>query len=47
MTKEQVVAALVRLYPAAWRREYGEELTEILHHSPAAARGGLVRLLRP
>jgi hypothetical protein len=30
MMKEWVVAALLRLYPAAWRSEYGPELTGIL-----------------
>ena len=38
MTKKQVVAALVRLYPAAWRAEYELELTDILLARPLNAR---------
>ena len=40
MTKEKdrIVAALLRLYPAAWRREYGAELTGILMARPLAPR---------
>lgn len=38
MTTGWVVAALMRLYPAAWRREYGEELTAILLERPLGAR---------
>jgi hypothetical protein len=36
--KTRTVAALVRLYPAAWRREYGQELTGILLARPLGAR---------
>jgi hypothetical protein len=32
--KAQVVTALVRLYPAGWRAEYGEELAELLMRRP-------------
>jgi hypothetical protein len=38
MTKDWLIAALVRIYPAAWRREYGEELTGILSGRPLASR---------
>ena len=38
MTKEGVIAALLLLYPAAWRREYGDELTGILLSRPLGAR---------
>ena len=38
MSKDWLVAALLRLYPAAWRREYGEELTAILLERPLNAR---------
>lgn len=34
MTKEWIVAALLRVYPTAWRREYGEEVTGILLERP-------------
>ena len=33
-----VVAALLRLYPAAWRSEYGPELTDILRARPLGPR---------
>ena len=36
--KTRMVAALVRIYPAAWRREYGQELTGILLARPLGAR---------
>jgi hypothetical protein len=29
-TRHRIVSALVRMYPAEWRREYGPELTDIL-----------------
>jgi hypothetical protein len=38
MTKDWVVAALLRIYPAAWRREYGVELTGILLGRPLGPR---------
>lgn len=39
MTARRLFAeALVRLYPAAWRREYGDELIEILVSRPLTAR---------
>ena len=38
MSKDWLVAALLRLYPAAWRREYGAELTDILLARPLSAR---------
>jgi hypothetical protein len=39
MTREKwIVAALVRLYPAAWRAEYGLELTDILLARPLGPR---------
>jgi hypothetical protein len=33
-TKQRIVTALLRLYPAAWRAEYGPELTDILLARP-------------
>jgi small-conductance mechanosensitive channel len=36
-TKQRIVSALLRLYPAAWRSEYGPELTEILQTRPLRA----------
>ena len=33
-TKQRVVTALLRVYPAAWRAEYGPELTDILLTRP-------------
>lgn len=36
--KHWIVAALLRLYPAAWRSEYGPELTGILLARPLSAR---------
>src|SRR5262249_34858331 len=36
--KERVIAFLVRLYPAAWRREYGAELADVLSRRPLSAR---------
>ena len=38
MTRDRLIAALLRIYPAAWRREYGEELTDILRERPLTAR---------
>ena len=38
MTKDWLIAALLRIYPAAWRREYGEELTAILLDRPLGPR---------
>lgn len=38
MTKDRIVAALMRIYPAAWRREYGEELTGLLLGRPLTSR---------
>jgi hypothetical protein len=38
MTTHWMVAALLRLYPAAWRREYGAELTGILMARPLGPR---------
>jgi hypothetical protein len=38
MTKNWVVAALLRIYPAAWRREYGAELAGILLGRPLRPR---------
>jgi hypothetical protein len=35
--KRRVVAALIRLYPARWRDEYGEELAGILMDRPLGA----------
>jgi hypothetical protein len=36
--KLRMVTALVRLYPAAWRREYGPELTDMLLTRPLSPR---------
>lgn len=33
-----IVAALVRLYPSAWRSEYGAELTDVLLARPVGRR---------
>ena len=38
MTKDWLIAALLRIYPAAWRREYGAELTAILQGRPLGLR---------
>ena len=38
MTKDWVVVALLRIYPAAWRREYGVELKGILLGRPLGTR---------
>jgi hypothetical protein len=40
-----VVTALLRIYPAAWRNEYGAELTDILMAAPLNARviGDVIR----
>jgi hypothetical protein len=38
MTKDWLIAALLRVYPAAWRREYGVELTAILQGRPLGLR---------
>jgi hypothetical protein len=35
---DRIVAMLLRLYPAAWRREYGSELAEVLSHRPLSVR---------
>lgn len=35
--KHEIVTALVRLYPLAWRNEYGPELTDILLSRPLSA----------
>jgi len=43
-TKPALVGALLRLYPAAWRREYGDELTDILLSRPLTA-GAIADLL--
>lgn len=52
-TKEWIVGALLLLYPARWRREYGPELSDILLSQPLRARivvdvlgGGLRQRLR-
>ena len=37
-TKQWIVTALLRLYPAAWRAEYGPELTAILLARPLSPR---------
>jgi hypothetical protein len=37
-SKQWIVAALLRLYPAAWRSEYGPELQEILLARPLSPR---------
>lgn len=36
--KPRLIAALLRLYPAAWRREYGPELQGVLEDRPLGAR---------
>jgi hypothetical protein len=36
-TKHRIVAALLRLYPASWRREYGAELEDLLLTRPLTA----------
>ena len=36
--RQWIVAALLRLYPAAWRSEYGSELTDVLLARPLGAR---------
>ena len=43
--RHRVVAALLRLYPSAWRNEYGAELTDILLTGPFGARviGDVIR----
>jgi hypothetical protein len=33
-TKQWIVSALLRLYPAAWRSEYGSELADVLQTRP-------------
>ena len=38
MTKDWLIAALLRIYPATWRREYGVELTDILRERPLTPR---------
>ena len=35
---DRIVALLVRLYPAAWRREYGSELADVLSHRSVSVR---------
>lgn len=37
-TKDRIVRALLSLYPAEWRREYGPELADLLHSQPLGAR---------
>ena len=37
-TKDRIVRALLFLYPAEWRREYGPELTDLLQSRPLNAR---------
>jgi hypothetical protein len=32
--KQRIVTALLRLYPPVWRREYGDELTDVLLTRP-------------
>jgi hypothetical protein len=34
MTRHQIVEALLRMYPAEWRREYGDELKDMLVARP-------------
>jgi hypothetical protein len=43
--RHRVVAALLRLYPSAWRNEYGAELSDILLTGPFGARviGDVIR----
>ncbi len=36
--KNRIIAALLRLYPAAWRSEYGAELTDTLLARPLGLR---------
>jgi hypothetical protein len=36
--KSRLITALVRLYPAPWRREYGAELEDLLRTRPLGAR---------
>ena len=36
-TKQRIVAALLRLYPAAWRQEYGGEFEDLLLARPLTA----------
>ena len=36
-TKHRIVAALLRLYPAAWRQEYGGEFEDLLLARPLTA----------
>jgi len=36
--KHRVISALLRLYPAAWRREYGPELRGVLEDRPLGVR---------
>jgi hypothetical protein len=38
ITKPRIVDALLRLYPEAWRREYGPELSDLLLSKPLGAR---------
>ncbi len=35
---DRIIGLLLRLYPAAWRREYGSELADVLFHRPLSAR---------
>jgi hypothetical protein len=51
--RQRIIAALLRLYPAAWRLEYGPELRGVLEDRPLGARtvanvvrGGLWQRLR-
>jgi hypothetical protein len=36
--KDRIIGWLLRLYPAAWRREYGSELADVLSRRPLNAR---------
>ena len=35
---DRLVVMLLRLYPAAWRKEYGSELADVLSHRPLSVR---------
>lgn len=39
--RERLVNALIRLYPAAWRRQYGDELRDLLLARPLTPRAAL------
>ena len=38
ITRQRLVDGLLRLYPAAWRREYGSELADVLLRRPLTGR---------